>query len=127
MSIDNLTIGEAKQLVSLFSTPPKSEIYSSLIGKYVIVRTYNEGVNAGVVQMADETGIVLSEARRLWYHEPKDPATAWFEGVAMSGLSDGSQISVAVPEKTIIENYSVTPCSQEAEFSIRNHKAHEPG
>lgn len=101
-----------------------SEIHSRHIGHYVLVRSRNEGINAGFVVAADETGIVLSEARRIWYHRPADE-TAWYEGVANSGLRHDSKISAAVIEKVIVENYSITVCSAEAEKSIRGFKAYE--
>lgn len=95
-----------------------------LIGEYVICRSRNEGINAGYLVDADETGCVLSEARRLWSHEPQKNAS-WYEGVALYGLSDNSKISVKAPEKTIIEDYSLTLCTPEAKKSIEEFKPHE--
>jgi hypothetical protein len=100
-------------------------IASRMIGKKVIVRSRNEGVNAGIVVMADETGIELKNARRLWYHKPADKSTAWYEGVAMSGLSDDSKVSCTVSRKIIIENYSMTECTDEAYDSIMRYKPNE--
>jgi len=102
-------------------------ILDGLIGKYVIVRSRNEGINAGFVKLADDTGIVLSEARRIWYHRPENKAMAWYEGVAESGLSADSKVSVAVSEKAIIEDYSITVCTEVAKESISSHAAHEQG
>lgn len=124
MKIDDLTIGEAKKLASLFNQP-ESNIYESMIGIYVIVRSRNEGINAGFVEQADDTGIVLKEARRIWYHRPENKSMSWYEGVAISGLSEDSKVSVEVPKKVIIENYSITECTDEAAKSIRGHKSHE--
>jgi hypothetical protein len=127
MSIDinSLTIGQAKELVSLFSSnTQRSSLHRRNIGKYVIVRSSNEGINAGFVVDADETGIVLKEARRIWYHRPADQ-TAWYEGVANSGLRNDSKISAPVLEKVIIEDYSITICSAKAEKSIREFESHE--
>ena len=125
IDIDSLTIGQAKELAALFQQGAvNSEIHSRHIGRYVLVRSRNEGINAGFVIAADETGIVLSDARRIWYHRPADK-TAWYEGVANSGLRHDSRISAAVAEKVIVEDYSITVCSAEAEKSIRGFKAHE--
>jgi len=93
------------------------------IGKYVFVRSRNEGVNAGVLMGADSTGCVLWEARRLWSHIPKEPHASWYEGVSVYGLKEGSKVSTAASQKYIIEDYSITLCSAEAEESIRNFKA----
>jgi len=79
-----------------------------MIGKPVIVRSRNEGVNVGIVVLADETGVELKNARRLFYHRPKDTNLSWYEGVAESGISDNSKVSGTVRCKVIIEDYSMT-------------------
>jgi len=128
MNIDQITIGEARELATLFT--PKSNVSSvatgcGLIGRYAIVRSNNEGINAGVISEMDETGIIIKEARRIWYHRPADKKLAWYEGVAISGLDDSSKVSAEVEVKAIIEDYSVTLCTTTAEDSIRAHKSHE--
>ena len=127
MNINDLTIGEAKQLACMFSGSASSNLFSDVIGKYVIVRSQNEGINAGVVIQADETGVILAEARRIWYHKPKDKKLSWYEGVAKTGLSPDSKVSCSVNKKVIIEKYSITYCTKEAETSIRGITAHEQG
>ena len=79
-----------------------------MIGKPVIVRSRNEGINVGIVELADDTGVVLKNARRLYYHRPKDKSLSWYEGVAMSGISNDSRVSGTVDRKVIIEEYSMT-------------------
>lgn len=93
-------------------------ITSFAIGKFVIVRSRNEGVNAGTVVRADSTGIVLSNSRRLWHHKPKDKGLKWYEGVAQSGLSSDSKVSGTVPVKVIVEDYSMTFCTDVSKESI---------
>lgn len=95
------------------------------VGSYVIVRSANEGVNAGYLHDLDETGVIITTAQRLWSHKPKDHNMAWYEGVALSGLSDDSKISAPVPVKIIIEPYSITVCTSDAEDSIRGHTPHK--
>ena len=121
MNIDNLTIAQAREIAAMFSqaTAPKNvRITDNLIGRYVIVRSRNEGINAGYVEAADETGIVLRNARRLWYHKPADTSESWYEGVANHGLSSDSKISAPVALKAIIEDYSITICTEKAHASI---------
>lgn len=125
MNIEDLTLRQIREIQALSSPENAGNITSSAIGKYVIVRTRNEGLNAGYLVKADSTGCVISQARRIWYHRPKDRKTAWFEGVAKSGLSDDSKISCAVDQKYIIEDYSLTLCSKDAEESIKKHPSHE--
>lgn len=127
MNIDEITYGEMKEIVKLFNTAnatDKPGIGKDFIGKYVIVRSYSEGINAGTVVEMDETGVVLKDARRIWYHRPANKSQAWYEGVALSGLSDDSKVSAIVPHKVIMERYSITECSNEAIKSIQDKKSH---
>ncbi|MBM1556690.1 hypothetical protein JQV19_08520 [Sulfitobacter mediterraneus] len=99
-------------------------VAGSMIGKYAIIRSRNEGINAGEIAAADETGVVLKNARRIWYHRPADKSESWYEGVANHGLSDDSKVSGAVSQKAIIEGYSVTICTDVARQSIEAAVAH---
>lgn len=123
MNINDLTIGQAKELASLFNNEAKqsSDLFKHWIDKFVIVRSRNEGVNAGLVVDADETGVVLKQSRRLYYHRPADTNTSWYEGVAKVGLSDDSKVG-EICEKLIVEDYSLTLCSETAKDSILNAK-----
>lgn len=127
MDITDLTLGQIKELVAMFdhSCPSKAtSIFGELVGKYVLVRSRNEGVNAGYVSEAGKGYIVLKDARRLWYHKAK--IGVWYEGVANSGVSDDSKLSPMVDKKVIVEDYSVTLCSGLARLSIQEHEYHEP-
>lgn len=125
MNLDDLTIGEAKQLANLLggAATPASTLYGRYVGKYVICRSRNEGVNAGKVIAADETGVILEDARRLYYHKPLNKNVSWYEGVAKEGLCGSSKVGAAV-EKIIVEDYSLTICSADAEKTIREAKDH---
>ena len=98
-------------------------VVKAAVGKYCICRSYNEGLNAGVVVAADESGVVLKDARRIHYHKPADNAVAWYEGVALSGLHSSSRVAAPVT-KVIVEKYSLTECSTVAEKSIREHPSY---
>lgn len=124
MNIDDMKFGELKQIAAMFSKNESSTIGQSFIGKYVIVRSYSEGINSGFVVEMDETGIVLKDARRIWYHKPANTSTAWYEGVALSGLSSDSKVSAIVPHKVIMEKYSITECKEEAIKSIQEKETH---
>ena len=131
MDINELTIGQVKEIAAafpaLFGKAETGDIYSGLIGKYVIVRSRNEGVNAGYVEQADATGVVLRDARRLWYHKPAVESESWYEGVANHGLAPGCKISASVIRKVIVEDYSLTLCSDKARKSIMEYKAYAQG
>lgn len=93
------------------------DLYSKYIGKYVICRSRNEGINAGVVVELDDTAVIINDARRLHYHRPIDKSMCWYEGVSISGLSENSKISPPT-EKLIVEDYSLTICTPKAKKSI---------
>ncbi len=115
-----------KELMALLGddAPMQAGIASSMVGKYVIIRSRNEGINAGVVAAADATGVLLSDARRIWYHRPKVKTESWYEGVANHGLSDDSKVSATVAQKAILEDYSMTLCSDSARQSIETAVPH---
>lgn len=124
MNIDEMKFGELKQIAAMFGSTSQQNtgIAHSMVGKFVIVRSHNEGINAGEVIAADDTGVILKKAIRIWYHKPKNKNMSWYEGVALSGLSLDSKTSPAVEEKMIIEDYSITTCTEEAKKSIQEHK-----
>lgn len=106
---------------SIFTIAEGDTIANSMRGEFVIVRSRNEGINAGTVEAADDTGIVLSGCRRIYYHRPQNRALSWYEGVAVSGLDDSSKVSGTVARKVIMEDYSITLCTDVAKSSILEH------
>ena len=104
---------------------PEDNIYSDAIGKYVIIRSYNEGINVGYLEKADRSGCVLKDARRIFMVISKDINLSWYEGVAVSGLGDESKISGKVDKKYIVERYSITLVSKDAEKQILEFKPNE--
>jgi len=106
-------------------TPPESgSLMRGYVGKYVIVRSRNDGVNAGYLVAADETGVVLKEARRLWYHKPVEGA--WYEGVSQTGLDKRAKTATRAT-KIIVEDYSITLCTDAARMSIEAAPDHLGG
>ncbi len=70
MNLDDLTIGQIKQLQSLLgNTSVKSE--HPMIGKRCLIRTYSAGVHIGDVVSIDDNGmgVLLKNALRLWKWE----------------------------------------------------------
>jgi hypothetical protein len=126
MDINDLTIGQAKELASLFGNQQTESLHKTFVGKYVICRSRNEGLNAGVVLAADSTAVILKDCRRLWYHKPLKEGACWYEAIANSGISPESKVSEPTQDpKLICEDYSLTGCTPEAEETIRGIKAHE--
>jgi hypothetical protein len=101
--------------------PVSTKITQSAIGKWVLVRSINEGVNFGLVEEADETGIVLTNARRLWSLFSDRDEPAWYEGVSIVGPATNSNLTAKASKKIILEDYSITFCSDEAIEKLKNH------
>ena len=112
---------------STINFDPASSLAGCMVGKKVLVRSHNEGINCGIVEAADDTGVVLKKARRLWYHKPAENDYSWYEGVAEKGLHSSSKVSCTVSRKVIIERYSMTECKETAYQTIMNKVPHAQG
>lgn len=67
MDINNLTIGQAKELVGMFENNSTQKcLGSQFIGKKVIIRTYSAGVWFGVLSEKLGSEVILTSARRMW-------------------------------------------------------------
>jgi hypothetical protein len=110
------------QLPMVMTFGGENPLPNAYAGKFVIVRSRNEGINAGTLKAADKTGCILENCRRLWSHRPKDKGLSWYEGVAMSGIAPGHRVSGTVLSKVIVENYSLTLCTEDAAKSIMEEK-----
>jgi len=121
INVNDLTIGQAQQLVAMFGAQGPSA-QSPFIGNYVVVRCREAGVHAGVLMAASGRSCVLSESRRLWYWKPTNGA-AFLSGVATEGLDSTSKVGAPV-EIELTENCEIICCTKKAEASIRAHKSH---
>jgi hypothetical protein len=99
-------------------------IYSKYVGKYVLCRTRNEGINFGKVKEASDSAVILEEAQRLHYFKPAIASESWYEGVSAHGITSDSRISMK-SEKLIKEDYSLTLCTAVAISSIQSAPTHE--
>jgi hypothetical protein len=71
MSIDNMTIGEAKELQRLLNGYGDKPCVSKhpMLGQRVLVRTYSAGVHIGTLKSSDGMECHLTDALRLWKWE----------------------------------------------------------
>jgi hypothetical protein len=123
MNIENLTIGEARQLAAMFSINRAAPLPDPLLGSYVIVRCRDAGVHAGVLESRAGRECVLTESRRLWYWKPA--RGKWLSAVANHGLHEDSKISEPVARIALTEDCELIQCSVNAERSIREAKTNE--
>ena len=118
MTIDNLTLGEIKQLVSIFGqhTEKSSPGLNNMLGQKVIIRTYSAGVWFG--QLVEKSGneVILKDARRMWYWKAAQSIS--LSAVATYGVDTGvSKIVEAIPS-VWLEAIEIIPCSPVAIDSI---------
>ena len=121
MNIDDLTLGQLKEIAAMFpqkenQQPPPSPF----IGKYVLVRCYSAGVHAGelVSKIGDE--VVLKNSRRLWSWGSNGGVA--LSGVAQLGLVPGKKVDIMNPLIQLNGAIETIPCSKIAEDSINEYK-----
>ena|ERR1700753_882064 len=71
MNIDNITIGDAKEISKIFSVTKIDSINTKhpMLGKRCLIRTYSAGVHIGDVVYVDGMDVKLENALRLWKWE----------------------------------------------------------
>ena len=117
MNINDLTIGQAKELANMFGlNSQKSEGIEFAIGKNVIIRTYSAGVWCGTLAQKSGNEVILKDARRLWRWWSAESIS--LSGVANYGvIADKSKISPMV-ENVWLEAIEIIPTTDKAEKSI---------
>lgn len=127
MNIDEMTIGEAKEIVRVFGNggvsrdAPDSD---PMIGEYCVYRGYRSGVYAGKFLGARVIGSVtfleIEDARRLQYQKYKGFTLC---SVSEQGVADGSKLSPPVKlfrlsAADISEQFV---CSESAADNLKGH------
>ena len=117
MNINDLTIGEAKELSNLFNSgnSNSSGIDSHLIDKVCIFRTYSAGVFFGKLKTKIGKECIVDNCRRLWYWKTKDGIS--LSEVSKTGLHSDSKVC-AETNNHWLEAIEIIPCSQNAISNI---------
>lgn len=128
MDINNLTIGQVKELTAMFAgqtsetLAPKSGLMG-MVGKPCVVRTYSAGVWFGEVVEKDRNEVILKDARRMWYWKAAESIS--LSAVALHGISETeSRICEAVP-LVWLEAIELIPASETAIKCIKSAKITE--
>ena len=120
MNINELTIGQAKELAAMFASQPQSASLNSMIGKQVIIRTYSAGVWFGTLSEKSGNEVIISNARRMWRWFAAESIS--LSAVAIHGIKeDKSQIAEAVPS-VWLEAIEIIPCSSQSSDQIAGAK-----
>lgn len=128
MNIEDLTIGQAKELAKMFGKQVQAEKNEGLceqIGEYVIIRTYSAGVWFGRLEKKAGKEVILTEARRMYQWWCKKSIS--LSGVAKYGINpDKSKICPELP-KVWLEAIEILTLSDEAIKSLKGAKDVEAG
>lgn len=124
MNINDLTIGQAKELASLFSATPAAPVQSEglnmMIGKKCIIRTFSAGVWFGEVEQKSGNEVIVKNARRMWRWHAAESIS--LSAVALHGVKhDQSKIAEAVPH-IWLEAIELIPATDKAIENIEAAK-----
>lgn len=116
MNIDDLTIGQAKELTAMFDGACVKGINDFAIGQTVIIRTYSAGVWCGTLERKAGNEVILRNARRMWQ---------WWcaKSISLSGVvkygikSEKSKIAPAI-DAVWLEAIEIMPITGEPARSI---------
>ena len=117
MNINDLTIGQAKELSAMFSNQqPATQTLNGMIGKMVIVRTYSAGVWFG--KLAEKSGneVILEQARRMWKWWAAESIS--LSACAIYGVKRDQSKIVEPVDSVWIEAIEIIPCTEKAIDSI---------
>ncbi len=119
MNINDLTIGQAKELAAMFGNQQAEqnrEIASFMIGKMVIIRTYSSGVWFGELSEKSGNEVIVINARRMWRWFAAESIS--LSSVAMKGINR-SKSKIAEPVNSVwLEAIEIIPCTDTASESI---------
>ncbi len=126
MNIDDLTIGEARQLAATFGaatlTPTASHRY---IGKYVVIRTYSAGVHVGTLYSINHSAsgmeAILTGCRRIYSWSGAFTLSA----VATDGIKSG-KMAVSLPEMAVQNVIEIIPCTDAARLNLVGFPVYTP-
>ena len=119
MTIDDLTIGQARELVKMFAVRQKvnGNRTHPAIGRYAVIRTDSAGVHVGIVHAVSGREVTLRESRRIW---------SWTGALSLSEISQkgitGGKVAVEVPEIYLTEAIEIIPTSIESEKCLREFR-----
>ena len=117
MNIENLTIGEAREIAALFGSVAKQETKQHpFVGKFVIARCYSAGVHAGTVVSVDGENVILKDSIRLWSWKAKEGIA--LSGVAQNGIEKGCKLDSVNPEVYLTGVAELIPATDKAKVSI---------
>jgi len=83
---------------------------------YVVVRTYSAGVHVGELVSQKGPEVVLRNTRRIWFWK----GARTLSEMAVSGIGDGSKVSVVVSENRLTGAIETLATTRAAEANLRS-------
>jgi hypothetical protein len=121
MNLDDLTIGQARELAKMFPVAqPMQPAVHPFVGKYVVVRTYSAGVHVGILHSAGEGEAILTRTRRIWSWN--DGKTLSCSEIALAGIGSG-KMSCEVVSNALTGVIEIIPTTMEAEKCLQSFSA----
>ena len=119
MNIDELTIGQAREIAVLVGGTQghkKETLTGGMIGKKVIIRTYSAGVWFGTLAEKSGKEVILTDARRMWRWWAAESIS--LSGCALYGIRREDSKIIAPVSKVWLEAIEIIPCTDVAIQSI---------
>ena len=117
INIELLTIGQAKELATLFNAPQQPQTgLNSMLGKKCVVRTYSAGVWFGEIVEKSGNEVILKNARRMWYWHAAESIS--LSAVALHGINQAKSKIIAAVPAVWLEAIELIPASDKAITSI---------
>ena len=111
MNLDDLTLGQLKQLQCLISGVSPVPNRHPDLGKKVIIRTYSAGVHYGTLVSKEGMEVQLENAIRIYYWE----GAFTLSQLAMEGVTNPENCNFAMAvDRVTLEAIEILPCASKA-------------
>lgn len=120
MNTDSLTLGQIKEINSMFShtaeTNQPAASLNRMIGEKVIIRTYSAGNWYGMLDQKTGNEVILKDARRMWRWWAAESIS--LSAVALHGIKYDKSKIVAPVAMVWLEAIEIIPCTDIAIKSL---------
>ena len=110
MNIDDLTLGQIKQLKAMLGGETATEKPHVMVGRRCLIRTYSAGVHIGTVVSVKEMEVHLKDSLRLWKWEGGGLSLS---AVANNGIKGGRLNKTG--EVVLTNAIEIIPTTEDAE------------
>ena len=120
MNIDNLTLGQIKQIQGVLgnASTQSQDGLNAMLGKKVIIRTYSAGVWFGELEQKAGNEVILKNARRMWRWWAKESIS--LSAVAIYGVKQEESKIIEAVDSIWLQAIEIIPCTDKATESLEN-------